>query len=254
MKNDKTSDTQGSDNQGADFKGSQDTEDQFNAEQAKDYTIRLIECLRRKAVREAKKDCGHFILARMIEEIYCSSRPVFDADDSLTDHARAAALDAVLALLDNGEFDSYLNDWITPNVYHQMCADIESLLNKEKKLREALQNGHGRKPLITVRFAVANDAEPVTAVVNLDNLTRQQRGWLADRLANHDVCQLWHGGDGTLKVRGENREPEHVVAEAPTAEALLAAIKAEELIIEDRRHQHRHCALAVARQIAETGA
>lgn len=253
MNNNKTTNKPTSESQVADSKGARDTGGEFNSDQAKDYALRCITRLRRKDVRHAKWDCGDIILTRIIEEIYCSSRPAFDADDSLNDHVRVAALDALRALLDDGEFD-YLSVWITPNVYHQMCADMESLLTKEKKLREALQNGHGRKPLITVRFAVANDAEPVTAVVNLDNLTPQQRGWLGDRLDNQDVCQLWHDGDGTLKVRGENREPVRVVAEAPTAQALLAAIKAEELLIEDRRHHHRHCTLAVARQIEEAGA
>ena len=255
MKNDKTTNKPAIDNKGADSKGARETGGEFNSDQAKDYALQIIRRLRLKDVRRAKRDCGDFILTRIIEEIYCSSRPVFDAEDSLTDHARAAAWDALLTVLNYGELDSYINDWITPNVYHQMCADMEHLLNNEKKNREALQDQHGRKPaLITVRFAVTDDPRPVTAVVNLDDLTPEQRGWLADRLVNEDVCQLWHGGDGTFKLRGQNREPERVVAEAPTTQALLDAIKAEELIIEDRRHQHRHCALAVAWQIQETGA
>jgi hypothetical protein len=105
-----------------------------------------------------------------------------------------------------------------------------------------------------MRFAVAYDPAPVTAVINLDELTPEQRGWLADRLTNQDVCQLWHGGDGTFKMRGANREPERVVADAPTAQALMSAIKAEEITIDGSRRQHRHCAFAVARQIEKPGA
>jgi len=96
----------------------------------------------------------------------------------------------------------------------------------------------------------------VTAVINTDELTPEQRGWLGDRLINQDVCQLFHGGDGTFKLRNENRDPERVIAQAPTAQALLAAINEEERIIEERRHQHRVCALAVAaaRQIEKMDA
>lgn len=73
---------------------------------------------------------------------------------------------------------------------------------------------------------------------------------MGDRRVN---CHLWHGGDGTLNLRGENPEPERVIADAPTAQALLTAIKAEEIAIEESRNQHRHSALAAARQIKQVG-
>jgi hypothetical protein len=251
MKNtrNKMSSPQGSETNTADLTAQQDGDDEFSSEQAQDYALRHIGRLRRKAVRASVQNCGCTILARIVEELYCASRPAFDQTDALTDNAKAAAVDSIRALLAYGELDELLDSWMTPDVFYQICEDWNETFSRTKELRKAGQNGRERKPaLVTVRFAVTADPAPVTAVINIDELTPAQRRRLADRVVNQDVCQLYHGGDGTFKLWGANREPERVIAEALTPEALFAAIAAEEAVLQERRQQHRHCAIAVARR------
>jgi len=134
MKNvrNKMSSSHGSETNTADLNGQQEGDAEFSIEQAKDYALRRVGRLRRKAVRASVQNCGYTILARIIEELYCVSRPAFDDTDALTDTAKAAAVDSVHALLDYGELDELLDRWMTPDVFYQICEEWKETFNHTK--------------------------------------------------------------------------------------------------------------------------
>jgi hypothetical protein len=126
---------QGSEKDTVDVNAPQEGDDQFNIDQAKDYALREISRLRQKAVRASVEHCGYLILHRIIEEIYCASHPVFDHSETLTDQARAVALDSIHALLNYGVLLDLLDRWITPDVYYQICEDEKEAFELEKAYR-----------------------------------------------------------------------------------------------------------------------
>lgn len=139
------SSTKGNGTDAAHLTARQEADGEFNTEQAKDCVLRHIGRQRRKAVRDAARQCGHLILTRIVEEIHCTSRPVFEENESLTDHARATAWDAIRFLMEDEDFDYLLNCWITSDVYYQICADMKDALDREKRTRQAFQDRAERK-------------------------------------------------------------------------------------------------------------
>ena len=233
-----------------DVETSQEEGDLRNVDQVQEYAIREISRIRRTAIRSLERRFGNLLIQSIVEEIHCAARPVFDEVGDLTDHAKCAVWEAFDVVRQDGVFDSLLDDCFTPDVYHQILADSEGRCDEVKSFRESVRERHANQPsVVTLRFAVDDNPEVASVVLDLNTLTPLQCGWLGDRLLGQDVCALWHGGDGTRKLRGPNREPILIIAEAPTAEALLEAIADDEVIIEQRRHDERDAALAVARQM-----
>ena len=232
-----------------DVETTQDEADRRNVDQVQEYAIREISRIRRKAVRSLERRFGNLILHVVVQEIYCSSRPVFDDTGRLTDYAKSAAWEALDVVRQDGELGGLLDDCFTQDVYNQIFADSEGRFDDEKSWRESLGGDRTSDgSLVTLRFAVDANPEVASVVLDLNTLTPLECGWLGDRLLGQSVCALWHGGDGTRKLRGPNREPILIVAEAPTAEALLEAIADEEVVIEQRRYDEREAALAIVRQ------
>ena len=87
-----------------------------------------------------------------------------------------------------------------------------------------------------------------TAVIDVDpaQIKIDVRNLIADRLIGIDVCQLWNSDKGTNKSVDASGKPVHVLAEAPTFEALIKAVRKDEQIVQARQSCHRAIALARA--------
>jgi hypothetical protein len=84
----------------------------------------------------------------------------------------------------------------------------------------------------------------VTVEVNPSELEPEKRSLLADRLQGIDVLELfWYDGavqkGYPIKELEVGREPQRIVASAPTFEALMAAVRQSAQVIESIRRQFR---------------
>src|SRR4051812_22555773 len=94
-----------------------------------------------------------------------------------------------------------------------------------------------------VRAGIENPTPTAVIDVEAGNLKLDVRNLIADRLAGIDVCQLWNSEQGTNKSVDASGRPVRVLAEAPTFEALVKAVRKDEQIVQARRSCHRAIAL-----------
>src|SRR5687767_10614704 len=95
------------------------------------------------------------------------------------------------------------------------------------------------------RAGMKHPASPAVIDIDPAQIKLDARNLIADRLIGNDVCQLWNSDKGTNKSVDAVGNPVRVVAEAPTFEALMKALRKDEQVVQARRSCHR--AIAPAR-------